>query len=223
VIEVYQVCKSYRSGRGRVAALQDVSFTAGRGEVSVVAGKSGSGKTTLLNCIGGIERPDKGNIFCDGTDVGRLSSTSVSQFQRKHVGFVFQSGNLISYLTIKENLAFPLELNGVTGGARDRRITELLDNIGLRSMGPALPHELSGGEVQRVAFARAIAHKPAFLLVDEPTANLDTITGKQLIDVMKQLSTDQGCTLLVASHDQDVIAMGTRRLFLKDGKMEDFK
>jgi ABC-type lipoprotein export system ATPase subunit len=220
VIELRQVCKTYRSGRGRVAALTDVSLTAGRGEVSVIAGKSGSGKTTLLNCVGGLERPDRGKIFCAGMDVGSFSSTSASLFQRKHVGFVFQSGNLISYLTVKENLAFPLELNGITGGRRDRRICELLDRIGLTNAGPALPHELSGGEVQRAAFARAIAHAPAVLLVDEPTANLDTGTGRLLIEMMKRLSTDQGCTLLVASHDPEVIAMGAIPFFLKDGKME---
>jgi putative ABC transport system ATP-binding protein len=223
VIEICGITKTYVSGRGKVIALENISFTVARGKLFVIAGKSGSGKTTLLNCIGGLEKPDKGRITCAGTDVSALSATAVSYFQRKHFGFVFQFGNLISHLTVNENISFPLELNGISGSARDRRVQELLDRIGLSSMGEALPHELSGGETQRVAFARAIAHSPSILLVDEPTASLDTVNGRQLIHLMHQLITDQSCTLVVATHDPEVIEMAADRLHLIDGRMEELK
>jgi ABC-type lipoprotein export system ATPase subunit len=207
VIAICGISKTYVSGRGKVTALENISFTAARGKLFVIAGKSGSGKTTLLNCIGGLEKPDCGRITCAGTDVSAL----------------FQFGNLISHLTVNENISFPLELNGISGSARDHRVQELLDRIGLSRMGAALPHELSGGETQRVAFARAIAHSPSILLVDEPTASLDTINGRQLIHLMHQLITDQNCTLVVATHDPEVIEMAADRLHLKDGRKEEFK
>jgi ABC-type lipoprotein export system ATPase subunit len=223
VIEISGISKTYVSGRGRVTALENISLTVARGKLFVIAGKSGSGKTTLLNCIGGLEKPDCGRITCAGRDVNTLSAAAVSHFQRKHVGFVFQFGNLISYLTVSENLSFPLELNGISSSARDRRVQELLDSIGLSCIGEALPHELSGGETQRVAFARAIAHSPSILLVDEPTASLDTTNGRQLIHLMDQLIADQDCTLVVATHDPEVIEMAADRLYLKDGRKEESK
>jgi len=223
VIEISGISKTYVSGRGKVTALENISFRVARGKLFVIAGKSGSGKTTLLNCIGGLEKPDCGRITCAGTNLGTLSAAAVSHFQRKHVGFVFQFGNLISYLTVNENLSFPIELNGISGSARDRRVRELLDSIGLSSIGEALPHELSGGETQRVAFARAIAHSPSIILVDEPTANLDSVNGRQLIHLMHQLTSDQGCTLIVATHDPEVIETAGDRLHLKDGRKEEFK
>jgi ABC-type lipoprotein export system ATPase subunit len=223
MIEISGISKTYVSGRGKVTALENISFTVPRGTLFAIAGKSGSGKTTLLNCIGGLEKPDCGRITCAGTDVSSLSAAAVSRFQRKQVGFVFQFGNLISYLTVSENLSFPLELNGISGSARDRRVHELLDSIGLSSIGEALPHELSGGEIQRVAFARAIAHSPSILLVDEPTASLDTINGRQLIHLMRKLITDQSCTLVVATHDPEVIEVTADRLHLRDGRKENSK
>ena len=214
------VCKTYRSGRGKVAALEDVSFMVEKGACFAVAGKSGSGKTTLLNCLGGLEKPDRGRVTCGQVEVSALSGSAASKFLRTQVGFVFQFGNLISYLTVRENLAFPLELNGMSGARRERRIQELLDRIGLPGIGKALPGELSGGETQRVAFARAIAHSPAILLADEPTASLDSATGREFIRLMHSLSSEQGCTLVVATHDPEVIALATSQLQLKDGRKE---
>ena len=214
------VCKTYRSGRGKVAALEDVSFTIEKGACFAVAGKSGSGKTTLLNCLGCLEKPGRGGVTCGPVVVSALSGSAVSRFLRRQVGFVFQFGNLISYLTVRENLAFPLELNGISGARRERRTQELLDRIGLSGIGKALPGELSGGETQRIAFARAIAHSPAILLADEPTASLDSATGRELIRLMHSLSSEQGCTLVVATHDPEVIAMATNQLQLKDGRKE---
>jgi ABC-type lipoprotein export system ATPase subunit len=223
VIEIFGISKTYVSGRGKLTALENISFTVARGKLFVIAGKSGSGKTTLLNCVGGLEKPDCGRITCAGTDLTTLSANAVSHFQRKQVGFVFQFGNLISYLTVNQNLSFALELNGISGSARERRVQELLAGIGLSNIGEALPHELSGGETQRVAFARAIAHSPSILLVDEPTASLDSFNGRQLIHLMQRLTGDQGCTLIVATHDPEVIEIAADRLHLRDGRKEEFK
>ncbi len=220
MIEVAGVCKTYRSGRGKVTALEGISFKIEKGACFAVSGKSGSGKTTLLYCLGGLEKPDRGRVTCARVEVSALSRSAVSRFQRKHVGFVFQFGNLISYLTVRENLAFPLALNGNPAAARERRIHELLDRVGLPGIGEALPGELSGGETQRIAFARAMAHSPTVLLADEPTASLDSTTGRELIRLMHSLSSEQGCTLIVATHDPEVIAMATGQLQLQDGHKE---
>jgi putative ABC transport system ATP-binding protein len=220
VIAVVDLCKTFHSGRGTVRALENITLEVQKGESFIIAGKSGSGKTTLLNCIGGLEKPERGTVRCAGVDINRLSRKALSHFQRKRIGFVFQSGSLLSYLTVRENLAFPLALNGVGRKQRQKRVAELLDIIELPQLGSALPHELSGGETQRVAFARAIAHAPDILLGDEPTASLDTATGRRLIRLMVSLSRRQHCTLVIASHDPEVIQMADRRLHLKDGRKE---
>jgi ABC-type lipoprotein export system ATPase subunit len=221
VIEVAELYKTYRSGKRTVYALKGVSFNVEMGESVAVAGKSGSGKTTLLNCIGGLETVDQGTIRCAGIDINRLSQRQLARFQRNHVGFVFQTGNLLTYLTVRENLALPLILNGTRGTKCEYRISQLLESIGLPDIGSALPPELSGGETQRVSFARAIAHAPSILLADEPTASLDSVHGKQLIRLMVSLSRQQQCTLVVATHDPEVMAMADRRFPLKDGKREE--
>jgi ABC-type lipoprotein export system ATPase subunit len=221
VIQVSDISRFYRSGRGRVVALQDISFTVEMGQNFVLAGRSGSGKTTLLNCLGGLEKPDHGTILCAGSDINKLARRELSLFQRRHVGFMFQTGNLLSYLSVRENLAFPLEMNRISGAAREKRIDWLLESIGMPGIDAALPRELSGGEMQRVAFARAIAHSPAILLADEPTASLDSTNGKQLIRLMLALSREQHCTLVVATHDPEVIDMADDRLVLKDGRREE--
>lgn len=220
MIDVVDLCKTFHSGRGTVSALEGITFEVQKGESFIIAGKSGSGKTTLLNCIGGLEKPDRGTIRCAGIDINRLSRKALSRFQRERIGFVFQSGSLLSYLTVRENLAFPLALNGVEGMRTKKRVKELLEIIELPELGSALPHELSGGETQRVAFARAIAHTPDILLADEPTASLDTATGRRLIRLMVSLSRQQHCTLVIASHDLEVIRMADQRFHLKDGRKE---
>jgi putative ABC transport system ATP-binding protein len=189
-----------------------------KGRLFVVAGRSGSGKTTLLNCIGTLEKPETGRIRCAGIDVTHLSRRAAAKFRRKQTGFVFQSANLVSYLTVRENIALPLELNAWSNDAINRRVDALLDTISLRGMGAAMPQELSGGETQRVAFARAIAHQPAILLADEPTASLDSATGRQLIQLMQALVSESACTLIAATHDSDLIAAASETLYLKDGR-----
>lgn len=220
-ISVRGVDKTFRSGRGEVRAIEDLSFAVEGGSVLVVVGRSGSGKTTLLNCLGGLERVDRGSIICNDVDISRLSGRPLALFQRRHIGFVFQFGNLISYLTVAENIGFPLVLNGVAGRQKARRIAELLERVGLSGAGRALPHELSGGETQRVAFARAIAHGPSLLLADEPTASLDSKTGRDVIDLMFAMTASGRCTTIVATHDPDVIACAGNRLLLKDGRVQE--
>lgn len=221
MVRVVGVSKSYRSGRGRVAALTDVHLEVATGSALALVGRSGSGKTTLLLCIGGLERPDRGRVICAGTEVQDLGPGALARFQRRQVGYMFQSGNLLSFLTVRENLALPLELNGIFGKARDRRVEELLEALGLAGLGPALPRELSGGETQRVALARAIVHRPAVLLADEPTASLDSHTGQRLIQTMREWAAGQGATLVVATHDPDVVARVGARVTLSDGRLEE--
>ena len=217
MISVNNLSKTFCSGRGEVKALHNISFTVDRGKVLAVVGKSGSGKTTLLNCIGGLESPDRGSIICFDRELTHLSSKTIAQFQRHQVGFVFQFANLLSYLTVSENIEFPLVLNGIGGKQKSARVDELLEQIGLPSAGGALPHELSGGELQRVSFARAIAHKPNMLLADEPTASLDSATGLKLAGLMVALTKEQDCTLLISTHDPELVKLADTKISLRDG------
>jgi putative ABC transport system ATP-binding protein len=219
VIEGKGISKEFRSGRGRVQALADVSFSIETGKAVAVVGKSGSGKTTLLNCVGGLERPERGKVSCFGVDIHSLSGKALCLFQRRNAGFVFQYGNLLSYLTVFENIAFPLTLNGISGKGKEKRVQELLERIGLPDAGAALPHELSGGEVQRVSIARAIAHSPKMLLADEPTSSLDSATGWNLIELMFDMGKEQGCTMVVSTHDPDIIDLADASIHLRDGRI----
>jgi putative ABC transport system ATP-binding protein len=219
LVRVQGVGKIYQSGRRRVEALCNVSCAVEEGSALAVVGKSGSGKTTLLNCIGGLERPDQGSIICLGHDIHALSRRSLSLFQRQHLGFVFQFGNLLSYLTVYENIGFPLALNGVTGKESDERVLGLLERVGLRDSQHALPGELSGGEVQRVSFARAVAHRPQILLADEPTASLDSSTARDLVQLMLEVMREQASSLIVSTHDPVVIDLADNILHLRDGRM----
>ena len=220
MIDLKNISKEYQSGRGYVNAIKDISLCIEKGTITAVTGKSGSGKTTLLNCMGGLEKPEKGIVTCFGSDLTTLSGKALCLFQRRHVGFVFQHGNLLSYLTVFENIAFPLALNGIEGKKRAKRVDALLQRIGLSDAGAALPHELSGGEVQRVSVARAMAHRPKMLLADEPTANLDSDTGRSLIRFMFEMGREQGCTIVFSTHDHEIIELADTRFYIRDGKLE---
>ena len=220
MIQIQAVSKQFTSGRGHIPALTDISFSVDHGRGVILAGRSGSGKTTLLNCIGTLEIPDKGSILYNGTDICTLSPRQRALFRRKEVGFVFQTGNLLPWLTVAENLQFPLELSGIYGSEQQRRIEELLATFSLAGYERAMPGELSRGEAQRIAFARGIAHAPAILLADEPTANLDSSNGRKLIELMFSLGRVKGTTLFIATHDQDLLGMADTIISLKDGKME---
>jgi putative ABC transport system ATP-binding protein len=218
MIQLDGVCKAFRSGRGFVTALTDISFVVEKGGIAVVLGISGSGKTTLLNCIGGLEGPDKGRISCFERDIIALSANELSKFQRQNVGFIFQHGNLLSYLSVFENIAFPLALNGIDGNQKTERVEVLLEKIGLKGAEKAMPHELSGGEIQRVSAARALAHSPRMLLADEPTASLDSETGKNLVDLMFEIGKEQGCTMIISTHDSEICDLADTTIYLRDGE-----
>jgi len=217
MLDIIDISKQYVSGRGHVQALNGVSFSMEKGSNLALVGKSGSGKTTLMNCIGGIEKPDTGKVIFDGSELQSLPERALCLFQRRNIGFVFQHGNLLSFLTVAENIAFPLNLNGVNARAGNYRVAELLDFIGLPDIGDAMPFELSGGELQRVAVARAIAHKPGLLLADEPTANLDSATGIGIMKMMIDAARKENCTFIMATHDLELIALADQSIRLRDG------
>ena len=221
MVQCQDIIKTYHSGRGIMQALRGVSFTVAPAAMLVIVGKSGSGKTTLLNCMGGLDRPDSGRVIYGGRDLHGMPPRERSLFLRRDMGFVFQFGNLLSYLTVFENVAFPLTLNAVADNEKKRRVAELLERIGLADAGRALPHELSGGEVQRVAVARALAHRPKMLLADEPTASLDSATGRNLINLMFAMGRESGCTMVLSTHDTEVMDLADQCIRIRDGMVQE--
>jgi putative ABC transport system ATP-binding protein len=217
MIQLCGVTKRFSSGRGYLQAISDVSLVIETGHAMAVVGKSGSGKTTLLNCIGGLERPDEGKVISFDSDIYALSARNLSLFQRRNIGFVFQHGNLLSYLSVYDNIAFPLILNGMKRPMIMKRVSELLEKIGLPDAGAAMPNELSGGEIQRVSVARAIAHLPRTLLADEPTASLDTAAGQSLVKLLFEMGRENGCTMILSTHDPDLSVMADGIIEIRDG------
>ena len=207
--------KSYRSGGRPLAALRNVSFQVEPGETVAIVGPSGSGKTTLLGLLAGLDRPTGGRVLLDGTDLGALSEDDRARLRREKIGFVFQSFQLIPTLTARENVAVPLDLAGDGGGAA--RANELLERVGLAGRGHHYPAQLSGGEQQRVAVARAFIHRPSILFADEPTGNLDAATGARIIELMMELNRERGTTLVLVTHDPDLAARARRIIRLADG------
>ena len=170
--------------------------------------------------MGGLEAPHQGETICFGNLLHRLESKELSRFQRRHLGFVFQFDNLIAYLTVEENIGIPSTLNGIAGKTRAHRIASLLEAVDLTDAAKALPHGLSGGETQRVSVARAVAHEPKLLLADEPTASLGSVTGREIIKLMRQLGTNIACTIIMATHDMENISLADSIVGLKDAKIE---
>jgi putative ABC transport system ATP-binding protein len=207
--------KSYRSGGQPLAALRNVSFQVEPGETVAIVGPSGSGKTTLLGLLAGLDRPSGGRVLLDGTDMGALSEDDRARLRREKIGFVFQSFQLIPTLTARENVAVPLDLAGSGGGAA--RADELLERVGLGGRGHHYPTQLSGGEQQRVAVARAFIHRPSILFADEPTGNLDAATGEKVIALMMELNREIGTTLVLVTHDPDLASRARRVIRLADG------
>lgn len=219
MISVNEISKWFRSGRGRIKALNQISFSAESGSITAVMGKSGSGKSTLLYCLGGLLRPDTGTVTCDGIILNHLKQKTLSRFQRRWLGFVFQQGNLLSYYTVFDNIAFSMRLNGIDAKERERRVGRLLQRIGLSGAQKALPSELSVGQAQRVAAARAVAHYPKLLIADEPTASLDSETSRQLIQLLTGMSKAQQCTLIFSTHDPELLQLADQFVYLKDGRI----
>ncbi len=219
IIRTEKLSKVYRQGKMEVHALREVDLNLAAGEFAVVAGPSGSGKTTLLNLLGALDRPGSGTILFEGRDLSRLSSSEVSRLRRDRIGFVFQAYNLIPVLTAEENAEFVLLLQGKGKDERRARVRELLARVGLSGLERRRPAELSGGQQQRVAIVRALAHSPALVLADEPTANLDSKTAQELLDLMHGLSHDLGITFLFSSHDPEVVRRAERLITLRDGRI----
>jgi len=206
--------------RNLVSALNHVSLRAEAGEFLAISGPSGSGKTTLLNLIGCIDQPTSGRVLVEGVDTSKLSSGRMSLMRREKIGFVFQTFNLIPVFTAAENVEFPLLIGGVGSHERSRRVAEALDSVGLTARASHRPDLLSGGERQRVAVARAIVHRPALVLADEPTANLDTHNATQLIELMHGLNRSLGLTFIFSTHDARLLEHTDRIVHLCDGTIQ---
>lgn len=219
IIQTNQLTKTYNEGPVPVHAVDKVDLQFEEGEFTAVIGPSGSGKTTLLNMIGGLDRPTSGSIKINNTELTGMSENDLIQFRLKHIGFVFQSYNLIPVLTAKENTEFIMLLQDIDKKDRDQRVEALLTEVGLKDRMHNKPSELSGGQQQRVAVARALASKPSFVLADEPTANLDSKSASNLLDIMLKLNQEEGTTFIFSTHDQRVIDRARRVVTLEDGKI----
>lgn len=219
VIEIRNITKTYNENTVPVHAVRGIDLNIEEGEFSAIIGPSGSGKTTFLNMIGGLDVPTSGTVKIDHKDISGLSSKQLINFRLNHIGFVFQSYNLIPVLTAAENVSFIMELKGVSKTERLQRAKDLLEQVGIGDKFNRRPKELSGGEQQRVAVARALASKPKFILADEPTANLDSKSTGDLLDLMADLNQKLKITFLFATHDQRVMDRARRIITLTDGKI----
>ena len=219
VIDAHNISKVYNPKTIPVFAVNNVHLHLKKGEFTALVGPSGSGKTTLLNMIGGLDKPDEGSVIINGIDITKLTPNELINFRLRNIGFVFQSFNLIPVLTAKENAEFILLLQGIKKNARDERVTQLFKQIGLEDKLNVRPGKLSGGQQQRVAVARALASKPQFVLADEPTANLDSKSAANLLDIMTKLNKDEEITFIFSTHDQRVIDRARRVITLVDGRI----
>ena len=219
VFRTRALARDYRIGEGVVQALAGVELDVAAGEVVLVAGPSGSGKSTLLHLLGTLDRPDRGSVEVQGIDVERLSERERTLLRRRRLGFVFQSFHLVPVLTALENVEYPLWIDGVAGRERRERARAMLVAVGLGARLEHRPDRLSGGERQRVAIARALVHRPAALLADEPTGNLDSATAAAILDLLFGLNRECGTTLVVATHDPALVERAPRRLVLRDGRI----
>lgn len=217
VAKIENVTRTFKTGKVETQALRGVSLSVQPGEFTALVGPSGSGKTTLLQLIGCLDTPTSGRIFIDGKDVSRLNRNQRADIRRGTIGFIFQFFALIPTLTAYENIEMPLLLVGQNSAQRRQRVNELLELVGLTDRSHHRPDQLSGGQQQRVAIARALATRPVFILADEPTANLDTPNGKQVMDTMLRTNQETGVTFIFATHDPRVIQYARRVVTLRDG------
>ncbi|MCJ8313543.1 MAG: ABC transporter ATP-binding protein [Saccharospirillaceae bacterium] len=221
VIQTRNLCKTFGEKDTLVKALDDVSLDIKAGEFSAIIGPSGSGKSTLLQMIGGLDVADSGEIILAGNNIADLSSGALTRFRRDHIGFIFQSYNLIPVLSAAENVEYIMLLQGIEKVERKERTFEILKQVGLLGRENRRPGQLSGGQQQRVAVARAMVSKPDIILADEPTANLDSKTGIELLDMMKELNEVHKMTFLFSTHDPKIMDRATRLIQLVDGKLTD--
>lgn len=218
VVSAVSLTKAYPIGDSTIEVLKDVNFSIAEGEFIAIYGPSGAGKTTLLNIIGGIDKPTSGQIIVLGEDLAVQNEDFLADFRCNAVGYVFQSYNLVSTLTVAENVAFPMEWTKRPVEEIEKRVAELLETVGLAHRANHFPTQLSGGEQQRVAFARALANEPPLFLADEPTGNLDTKNGHKITQMLQMLKTN-GKTVVVSTHDADIMRLADRTLCLEDGRL----
>ncbi|MEV5970233.1 ABC transporter ATP-binding protein [Streptomyces sp. NPDC051921] len=219
MVRVENLHRSYGTGAAAVHALRGVSFDVPRGELVALKGRSGSGKTTLLNLVGGLDTADGGRIVIDGTDLAELGEEGLLELRRDRIGFIFQSFGLIPILTAAENVGVPMRLAKADPKEREERVALLLALVGLADHAAQRPGELSGGQQQRVAIARALANRPALLIADEPTGQLDAETGLAVMELLRAVVRSEGCTALVATHDSQLLGLADRVLELSDGEI----
>lgn len=221
IVAIRGLSKSFSEGGTTRTVLAGVDLEIERGQLVVLLGRSGAGKSTLLNLISGLDVPDSGSVKLGGTDLGTLSERERTLFRRRHLGFVFQSFNLIPTLTVLENVMLPLELNGRADDAGEVLAMDYLTKVGLGDRKDSYPDRLSGGEQQRVAIARALVHEPLLILADEPTGNLDFRTGQAVMGIYLELIREQNTTMLIVTHDMDFLDQADRLLEMRDGKVWD--
>jgi putative ABC transport system ATP-binding protein len=219
VIKLVKVYKIYTMGRQEIRAVNNVSLSVNSGEFISIMGPSGSGKTTLLNLIGCLDRPTKGKVFLDGVNVSSLNDIALTGIRRDKIGFVFQQFNLIPTLNAIENVELPMIFKGIEKQKREMRAKKLLELVGMEDKAAHRPAEMSGGEQQRIAIARALANNPAIILADEPTGNLDSKTGRDIMELLKDLNM-KGRTIIVVTHDPVVAEYSERIIRIKDGKLD---
>lgn len=220
LVEIKKLSKVYQSGEEQVMAIQDVDFNIERGEFISVMGPSGSGKSTLLTILGGLNHPTKGHVSVDGIPIYELPLERLADFRREYLGFIFQSFQLIPYLNVIENVMLPLSITDIPNQDQLKMAEETLDRIGLKGKEKRLPSQLSGGEQERVAIARALVNSPPILLADEPTGNLDSKTGKEIMALFKTLH-DEGQTVVMVTHNPENAKFSTRTILFKDGRKVD--
>jgi len=220
VLKVKNLNKEFKSGEGKIEAVKDVSLAVPAGVFAAVIGKSGSGKSTLLSLLGALDKPTSGSILVDDQDIAKLSDRRLINYRRNKIGFVFQNYNLVPNLSALENVALPLEFAGVRAKKRTERAAKLLEEVGITGHKQIRrPGKLSGGEQQRVAIARALANKPKLILADEPTGNLDSATGKIIINLLHHLAKSEDTTIIAATHDAGIARQAKLTFHLKDGQL----
>jgi putative ABC transport system ATP-binding protein len=220
-VRCVDLCKTYRQGDQDIKALDHVDLEIGRGGFVCLSAPSGGGKTTLLNAIGGLDIPDSGEIWIAGQRIDRLSKGDLAALRLREIGFVFQAYNLIPVLTARENVEFVMQVQGVAASERREKSQAMLEEVGLRGLEERRPAEMSGGQQQRVAVARAIVSRPALVLADEPTANLDSKTSDELMELFVELNQHHNTTFIIATHDQRVMAYANRLVKMLDGRIVD--
>ena len=222
VIKMENVIKNYHAGKIEVPAIRGVNFTIEKGEFTAIAGPSGSGKSTLLNLCGCLDKPTSGKVYIEDHDIVTLSPDQLADVRNQHIGFIFQSFNLIPVLTAFENVEFPLILQkNYSTAQRKAKVMNMLESVGIDELANRRPAEMSGGQQQRVAIARALVKKPDYVLADEPTANLDTKTGHDILGLMKDLNETIKTTFIFSTHDPKVMEMANRLIKIRDGKVEE--